>query len=558
MMVDETTGDEKAGYNTQSTPEQEEASRRLTRWRFGPIIWFFLDSPLQLIGAAGPPCLLVCLLVVESPILDNMVTMKSKSTETAMIIQTGQKWYDIYPIEISTVGRRLPRDKEISLRKEAETLLNQECQLYLKSLQSGSKKAEFSWMLSVTKTGTFADKLSAHTLLLQDSAIHNLESLRTLTGMVQANAKREYLMSLAQLKEVYLADLLPPRKLRNFCDLVFELPEDEEERNIKLMVSYFEDQLKHYYKQFIDAIGKMSHDAIPLTKSKSISAFYELLKSNPEQEQYLLENLVNKLGDPVAKSASLALYLLKKLMVEDHPAMKEVIVKEVERVMFRPNVKERAQFYCLCFLQEVVFTLGDTDLANRLIDIYFGFFKKCTNDGDVNNKTMKGILSGVSRALPFSSLGQNVVRQHMEVFFRMIHLVNISIAIQILCLLFQVVSLETHHLKKKSLKSSRKKKGKDSDLSITSTMTQTISPGKDDEMKEAKNLQERYYSALYRFLLRKDVFESTSRLAMLFNLLYRSMKYDEVDTRVLAFVKRLLQVMNGYIIFYGEDASFLQ
>jgi hypothetical protein len=52
------------------------------------------------------------------------------------------------------------------------------------------------------------------------------------------------------------------------------------------------------------------------------------------QEQRLLNILVNKLGDPQRKVASKSGYLLSRLLVT-HPAMKGVVVREVERFVFR-------------------------------------------------------------------------------------------------------------------------------------------------------------------------------------------------------------------------------
>ena len=109
----------------------------------------------------------------------------------------------------------------------------------------------------------------------------------------------------------------------------------------------------------------MTHDPVPETKSKSINVLFELLSSNPEHEQFLLEKLVNKLGDPSSKVASHVSFLLQKLITENHPVMKDVVVTEVHRVLFRPNISEKARYYCLCFLQGIVFTDFDQLLGNK-------------------------------------------------------------------------------------------------------------------------------------------------------------------------------------------------
>ena len=473
--------------------------------------------------------------------------------EGNLLVPSGKKWYAIVNQVPEPVSTTLPRDQEVSLRKEAEQLLQHESDLYSSNLDEGSKKSDFGFMRSVLKTGTLRDKLAAHTLLLQNSALHNLSSIKTMMEIVKSKGKREYLLAADHLKELFLGDLLPPeRKLRPFGEIVRQMDEalkkEGKERNVFLMVAFFEDQLKYCYKEFIEVIERNSHDPIGVTKSKSVNLMYELLANNSEQEQYLLEHLTNKLGDPVPKIASHSCQLLRKLITEDHPAMKEVVVKEVERLLFRPNIKERAQYYCLCFLQEVVFVAKrDEKLANRLIDIYLGFFKKSIEEGEVNNKTMTVLLTGVSRSLPFSSASvvSSILEQHLETFYRIIYLVNTNIGIQVLSLIFQVLTMissketiimTTNKPEKKRRKLSRdKKKKKDSDTK--DSMEDTV-----DSRCESSRLRDRFYSALFRFLLKKDVFESTSRPGMLFNVIFRSLKSDDKTTRVCSFIKRLLQV----------------
>lgn len=106
------------------------------------------------------------------------------------------------------------------------------------------------------------------------------------------------------------------------------------------------------------------------------------------------------------------------------------MVAEVERLLYRPNIKEKAQYYALCFLQEIIFRPADYKLANKLVEMYFGFFKACLKKGDVDNKMMNALLTGVSRALPYSNLASNVLHEHMETFYKLIHFLSTNLVIQ--------------------------------------------------------------------------------------------------------------------------------
>lgn len=71
------------------------------------------------------------------------------------------------------------------------------------------------------------------------------------------------------------------------------------------------------------------------------------------QEGKLLSGVVNKLGDPSRKVASKAGYLLASLL-QEHPVMKVVVVAEVQRFLFRQGLQERARYYGVIFLNQMV------------------------------------------------------------------------------------------------------------------------------------------------------------------------------------------------------------
>ena len=56
---------------------------------------------------------------------------------------------------------------------------------------------------------------------------------------------------------------------------------------------------------------------------------------------------------PVRKVASRAAYFLQCLLTE-HPRMKAVVVREVERFLFRRNLQDRARYYAVVFLSQMV------------------------------------------------------------------------------------------------------------------------------------------------------------------------------------------------------------
>jgi ribosome biogenesis protein MAK21 len=100
----------------------------------------------------------------------------------------------------------------------------------------------------------------------------------------------------------------------------------------------------------------------------------QLLSENPEQEQLILAQLVNKLGDPQQSVASKAIHYLQQVL-KKHPNMQPVVLEEVEKMIFRPNIQSKAQYYSICFLIQFHLSLDDKKLATNLINLYFCLFK---------------------------------------------------------------------------------------------------------------------------------------------------------------------------------------
>lgn len=276
---------------------------------------------------------------------------------------------------------------------------------------------------------------------------------------------------------------------------------------------------------------------------------HDLLAGKPEQEQNLLKLLVNKLGDSENKVAAKVSHLIIQLF-QEHPAMKIFIIREIEQLLLRPNISERAQYYAVVTINQTILTSKDEEAANKLVDIYFVFFrrllkvsekmdkeeksglddevpkqngkkdnkkdhKKDDKKGgkkgkgakgkkeeepveDDNSKLVGACLTGINRAFPYSKLDDKVFESNMDILFRITHTSTFNTSIQALMLIFQVCTA-----------------------------------------KEFVN--DRFYRTLYESLLDPRLVTS-SKQAMYMNLLYKALRADDDLKRVKAFVKRIVQV----------------
>ena len=274
------------------------------------------------------------------------------------MIKTGEKWFSALTDETSD-AEDIKSYWLNKVEKYTRRVWDMELENYKRHSQSRSRRSETQWIQTVLKSGTLDDKFNAYVLLLQDSPVHNVAALETLIDFVHLKSRRPCLMAIDALQHLFLEVLLhPTRKLRNFEQNPFSklsvLSGGNRDTIDRYLISWmFEDKVKKLYVKFLDNLELVGKDSIDKTKIKALSSTLEMLAGNPEQESVLLSRLVNKLGDPSRSIASKAMYLLSKLL-ERHPVMKWVVVSEVERLLYRPNIADRAQYFGICFLNQII------------------------------------------------------------------------------------------------------------------------------------------------------------------------------------------------------------
>ncbi|CAH0697721.1 unnamed protein product [Spodoptera exigua] len=413
-----------------------------------------------------------------------------------------KKWYHQMPEEPS-ISKTLTQDQIEEMRKEASSALHGDTMAYeTKASRSGS--SDHQWARTLLNKGAIGDRVAAATILIQDNPIYNLTALRNMINNVKPAKKKDGIIIIDALSELLISELLiPDIKLRTFeqhpLGHVDEMTSGNKQarRNI-LKLWYFEDQLKELYGSYVEALNKFAHDSVEANKEKAVSAMSYLLMHHPEREKMLLTNIINKLGDPSQSVASKVIYHLCQLLF-NHPNMKAVVLADIEKMLFRTNISPRAQYYGVCFLNQFYLGKDDSKIAENLIRIYFSFFKASIKKGEIDSRLMSAILTGVKRAYPFANKERMAESaSHVDHIHRLVHLAGINVAIHALALLFHI-----------------------SDAS--------------------QSTADRYYTALYRKLTNAEIF-NTTHSALLFSLIYKSLKQDKNIPRVTSFIKRLLQL----------------
>ncbi|XP_032678469.1 CCAAT/enhancer-binding protein zeta [Odontomachus brunneus] len=419
----------------------------------------------------------------------------------------GKKWYEEYQKTEEPCKHSVSEVNVLDLKEEGKRYLDAETNAF-QVKQSKSKDSNSRWLKTVVKQGTTSDKVAASIVLIQDNPKYNLGRLITLVSQVRGAKHNQCNMIVASLKELFLDDLLHPKfRLLKLEEQDLDKLNLENESNAIVKTSgarnrllahwFYEDQLREQYERFILNLSAVASDTIDTNREKAIAAMTDLLIGNAEQEHKLLELIVNKIGDPNCKVGSKAVFCINKLLHE-HPNMKLVVLREIEKLLFRKNVAQRTQYYAICLLAQFILDAQSDEIAATLIEVYFAFFKACLKKGEPDSRMMAAILTGVNRAYPFANIGSSVMNEHIDSVYKVVHFGSFNVSLSALNLLLQIT-------------------------------------GKDESQAS------RFYSVFYRKLLDPQIGTANKR-AMFLNLLYRVLQRDQSVLRLYAFIKRILQI----------------
>ncbi|CCF32538.1 CBF/Mak21 family protein [Colletotrichum higginsianum] len=425
-----------------------------------------------------------------------------------------------------------------ALKTHALALLEADALAYTKSVLASSSRKFLSTIMS---SGTLSDKVSALTLAIQESPLHNVKAFESLLGLAAKRSRAQAIGALGALVDLLGPGLvLPPnRRLRTFQTqpgLIGTLqrspvrswnssqPLPGRLTEAHLVQWAYEDWLKTSYFRVIQLLEVWCNDEIEYSRTRSLDFVYGLLKDKPEQETNLLRLLVNKLGDKDRKIASRVSYLLLQLQ-NTHPGMKQVVIKGIEQeVLLRPGQTFRAKYHATNTLNQTILSNREVGTAEALLRIYFDIFVtllnssalgKASNEGqqeqvasgkessvttETADKLVTAVLTGINRAVPFVAAHDPILETQMDTLFRIAHSTNFNTSIQALILIQQI--------------------------SVSRQLE-----------------SDRFYRTLYESLLDPRLANS-SKQALYLNLLLRSLKADVDTRRIKAFAKRMLQILN--------------
>ncbi|KAG1792787.1 ribosome biogenesis protein [Suillus plorans] len=461
-----------------------------------------------------------------------------------------------------------------------------------------SSSSDYAFLQKILHSGTLSDRLSALTLLVQSSPLHNTKALETLKGMAERGkgkgGREESLKALRCILDWWVGGGAPNRKLKYFRDQPLS---HQGVKDDHVLIWYFEDWLKKYFFSILQTLEVLSMDPLAYVRTQALSLTYMLLRDKPEQEHNLLRLLVNKLGDSEKSICSRASYHLLQLL-QAHPSMKGVVVREMTSLILRPSIatpatapstnthirftdettvstskpkpkpkpkpktkpdgatkrtsNDHARYYATITLNQIVFVPGDKDVAVQVIDVYFQMFKDLLGESRSSGKKenieeQDGEIIGKKKKRKTTKevVGDGGFVEVEDAFSKSISaiLTGVNRALPYAKLGPSDASLNKHI---------------DTLFLITHTSTfntslqallliQQISSSlshlpESSSSALSKSIVDRYYRTLYQSL-HDGRLASSSKQTMYLNLLFKSLKADDNLERVKSFVRRFVQVL---------------
>ncbi|KAJ2920556.1 hypothetical protein H1R20_g16538, partial [Candolleomyces eurysporus] len=516
---------------------------------------------------------------------------------------SSQSWYTAAPTLPPPQGP-LPAISPAELAEltsRASSLHTAECTSYTSSSGGGSSSTEYAFFSKVVQSGTLSDRLSALTLMVQKSPLHNGKALEILRGMAERGkgkgGREESLKALRCIVDWWVGGGAPDRKLKYFRDQPLTHPKRTDQH---LIVWYFEDWLKKYFFSVLQILENFSLDTLTYIRTQTLTQIATLLRDKPEQEHNLLRLLVNKLGDPEKSICSRASYHILQIL-QKHPQMKGIIVREITSIMFhtpasssttaapagnkhirfgddsgkgRKTEPERkaknghVRYYSIITLNQIVLAPGDTAVSLQLINIYFDIFREVLGDQSPSDGDGQDEREGGAEEVQVDSKGRVRDKNNQErkkgkgqktseevkgaAGFVEVEDSNSKLISAILTGVNRALPFA-----KLQNADSGVYKHIDTLFTITHKSTfntslqalvliQQIAASLSSTSKApegaTKNVIDRYYRVLYTSL-HDPRLSTSSKQAMYLNLLFKSLKQDTSLERVKAVVRRFVQVL---------------
>ena len=403
---------------------------------------------------------------------------------------------------------------------------------------------EKRWTHDILQKGTFDDKISALLLYIRENPKMTLKYLEILIKLSENKNRRKNDTIIIGLKDLFLESILQGKKYLSFNNRYKNINNNninEEE----LFNSYYEDKIHHLYLRLLNLLeDSINNEGIINIKKKNMEYLSEMLIKQPESEEKILQAIVNKLGDTSSEIYNYTIKLLNRIQ-EIHMNMSNIIFKYVT-IFYTINDKKESKLNALNYLVQMEIPNVTNFNYKKIfleesINFFFGLFNQISNENENNNMTeiekklkteknkkkikklkklilenkTKDVINDKFLSLIVKRINilfryvknqknqmekiNEIIESKISVLFKLSHSKNIKLSIEILKLLFGIIT------------------------------------------SQDQNFVSRYYKSLYE-LISLNKLSSSKYVKEALKLILISLMFDNNNNRICSFIKRLLEM----------------
>ena len=420
------------------------------------------------------------------------------------------------------------------LYQKAKNLYFEKSSLYDLDKLDYTKKInkEKKWTYDILQTGTFDDKISSLMLYIKDNPKYKIKYLEMLFRLSNGKNRRKNESIILALKELFLENILQGKKYLSFIKAYGNNPDLKNIKisNEKLIESYYEDRIHNLYLKLINLLeGNIINEPLPKLKKKSMDYLFEMIVKEPECEEIILSDLINKLGDPLTEISNYAIQLLKNLQMK-HMKMSLVIFNNV-KTFFTSSKNNNAKYNALVYLSQMIIPHGVFGFMEESIKFFFNLFNQFSGNEDsnenINNKKIKDkkkkkqkikeeeetnekflslIVKRINILFKYVKNNPNqmgkineIIKEKIKVLFELSYNKSLKLSIEILKLLYGIIQ------------------------------------------SQDQSFSDRYYKSLYD-LISNNSLSLSKHVKEALKLIMISLMYDNNINRISSFLKRLLEM----------------
>ena len=399
---------------------------------------------------------------------------------------------------------------------------------------------EKRWTHDILQKGTFDDKLSALLLYIRENPKMTLKYLEILIKLSENKNRRKNDAVTIGLKDLFLESILQGKKYISFNNKYKNIMNDKIEED-ELFNSYYEDKIHHLYLRFVNLLEEsINSESIINIKKKNMEYLSEMLIKQPESEEKILQDIVNKLGDTSTEISNYTIKLLNKIQ-EIHMNMSNIIFKYVT-IFYTMNDKNESKLNALNYLVQMeIPNINKKIFLEESINFFFGLFNQISTENENNNNKENEKKLRIEKNKKKQKKIKKIILENKN---------KDAINDKLLSLIVKRINILFKYIKNQKNQMEKINEIIESKISILFKLSHSKSLKLSIEIlkllfgiitTQDQNFVSRYYKSLYELISSKSL-SSSKYVKEALKLILMSLMFDNNNNRISSFIKRLLEM----------------